>query len=225
MDRARDIAIYRHGMPGSPVDPALVSGWLSARSVCRGLPLPINDRGGFRVDTNLPNETRRWVFPELCEGLGAVGREVTLPRHFIKLCGTPEDLRAALPARWQLQPQSYFMIADDRDPSPTPLPEGYRLQCDRSGPRMAARVDAPDGTLAASGYAAEAMGVFIYDRIETAPEHRRKGLGRIIMNALKAQRKSTSAPELLVATEDGRRLYASLGWTILSPYSTAVIAG
>lgn len=88
-----------------------------------------------------------------------------------------------------------------------------------------ARITAPDGVLAASGHAAEAAGVFIYDRIETAPEHRRRGLGGIVMNALNAHRKSTNAPELLVATEDGRRLYASLGWTVLSPYSTAVTAG
>jgi GNAT superfamily N-acetyltransferase len=67
------------------------------------------------------------------------------------------------------------------------------------------------------------MGVFIYDRIETSPEHRRKGLGNTIMNALKAHRKSTNAPQLLVATEDGRGLYTSLGWSVLSPYSTAVI--
>lgn len=176
------------------------------------------------MDADLPGEMRRWVFPRLCEGLGSIGREVTQPRHFIKLCGMAGDLRAALPPAWRLQPQSYFMIADGTPPPLRSLPEGYRLQCDRNGPTTTARITAPDGSLAANGYGTEAMDVFIYDRIETTPEHRRKGLGNIIMNALKAYRKAESAPELLVATEDGRGLYASLGWRVLSPYSTAVIA-
>ena len=117
------------------------------------------------------------------------------------------------------------MIADHSDAPPRPLPESYTLRCDRNGPVTMARVVAPDGRLAASGYAAEAMGVFIYDRIETVPEHRRKGLGNIIMNALKAHKQSMRVPELLVATKDGHGLYTSLGWSVVSPYATAVIPG
>lgn len=185
--------------------------------------MPILDRGGFRVDTNSLKEVRRWVFPRLCDGLSLIGQDVAQPHHFIKLCGTAEELRAALPAAWQLQSQSYFMVAGDSPFPARPLPECYRLACDRAGPTAMVRVIAPDGSLAASGYAAEGVGVFIYDRIETAPEHRRMGLGNIVMNALRSQRKAGNTPELLVATEDGRALYTSLGWRVLSPYSTAVI--
>jgi hypothetical protein len=38
-------------MKDQGVDPALLEAWLSARSIARGLPLPIPDQGGFRVDT------------------------------------------------------------------------------------------------------------------------------------------------------------------------------
>lgn len=174
-------------MSDTPADPALISGWLSARSICRNLPLPVLDRGGFRVDTNLPNETRRWVFSERCAGLEDVGREVVLPRHFIKLCGTVSALKAALPPAWHLEPQSYFMMAaaDGHRAATRLLPEGYELQCDRNGSTTTVRVIAPDGGLAASGHATEAVGVFIYDRIVTAPEHQRKGLGNVIMNVLR----------------------------------------
>lgn len=212
-------------MSDAPADPALISRWLSARSIGRGLPLPVADRGGFRVDTNLPDETRRWVFSRRCAGLEEIGREVVLPRHFIKLCGTAAELKAALPAAWHLEPQSYFMVAATGGAAARPLPEGYELQCDRDGLTAMARIIAPDGGLAASGYATEAMDVFIYDRIVTAPEHQRKGLGNIIMNTLKAQRQSMNAPELLVATEEGRGLYASMGWSVISPFSTAFIPG
>ncbi|WP_243652526.1 GNAT family N-acetyltransferase [Novosphingobium sp. PhB165] len=183
------------------------------------------------MDTNLPNEARRWVFAEPCEGLREFGREVSLPRHFLKLCGTVDDLRAVLPAAWHLQPESHFMIANDARSSvrvpvgaaARTLPDGYRLESERDGPTTSIRIVAHDGSLAASGYAAETMGVFIYDRIVTAPGHQRKGLGNIVMHALKSQRQSPNAPELLVATEEGRQLYMSLGWTVLSPFSTAEI--
>jgi predicted GNAT family acetyltransferase len=130
---------------------------------------------------------------------------------------------AALPPRWQLQPQGYLMISKAQEATASSLPNGYHLQSDRNGPTASAQIIAPDGSLAASGHSAEAVGVFIYDRIITAPEHQRRGLGTIIMNALKAHRVSSNTPELLVATEDGRRLYSSLGWIVLSPFSTAVI--
>ena len=66
-------------------------------------------------------------------------------------------------------------------------------------------------------------GSFIYDRIETAQDHRRKGLGAAVMIALASARKSLATPQLLVATEDGRGLYANLGWTVLAPFAAATI--
>jgi hypothetical protein len=43
------------------------------------------------------------------------------------------------------------------------------------------------------------------------------------MSALGATQQSPTARRVLVATEDGRALYSTLGWTVLSPYSTVVI--
>ncbi|WP_395334994.1 GNAT family N-acetyltransferase [Novosphingobium sp. BL-8H] len=205
--------------------PSLVAAWLSARSVCRGLPLPVADRGGLRVDTALPAEARRWVFTSPGDGLREIGREVTLPRHPIKLSGPADELMAALPAGWQLQPQGHFMIWRNEVQPRRALPIGYHLETERDGAIIAVRVLAPDGSPAANGHGAEAAGVFIYDRIETAPEHQRKGLGNVVMNALKARRTDTALPQLLVATEEGRALYETLGWKVLSPFSTAAIPG
>jgi GNAT superfamily N-acetyltransferase len=214
---------YPLAMTQSAIDPTLVLAWLTARSVARGLPAPVADRGGFRVDTDSEKEVRRWVFPIRCEGLSTLGNEVIYPRHFLKLCGTDDDLRNALPANWEIQPAGYFMATRAPLAPARPVPDFYQLECHETGPVFAVRVTAPDGSLAASGCAAEAAGVFIYDRIETAPPHRRRGLGTVIMNALASARKSHSAPQLLVATDNGLRLYMALGWAVLSPYSTAAI--
>jgi len=104
-----------------------------------------------------------------------------------------------------------------------PLPSGYRMELHRAGPVTRVCVIAPVGELAASGCAAETADVFIYDRIETAQDHRRKGLGVAVMIALGTARKSPASQQLLVATGDGRNLYANLGWTVLAPFATATI--
>jgi len=104
-----------------------------------------------------------------------------------------------------------------------PLPNGYKMEFHQAGPVTRACIIAPDGDLAASGCAAETADVFIYDRIETAQDHRRKGLGVAVIIALGTARKSLVSPQLLVATGDGRNLYANLGWTVLAPFAAATI--
>ena len=128
-----------------------------------------------------------------------------------------------MPARWEVQPANYFMMSAAATPDTKPLPNGYRMEFHQAGLVTRACVIAPDGDLAASGCAAETADVFIYDRIETAPNHRRKGLGVAVMMALGTARKSIVSPQLLVATEDGRNLYANLGWTVLAPFAAATI--
>jgi GNAT superfamily N-acetyltransferase len=205
------------------VDPTMLHAWLTARSLARGLPAPVADHGGFRVDTNSDAEIRRWVFPHMVDGLVELARTINAPGHLLKLCGTEDELRSALPAGWRLHSQAYFMSAGQSGVE-RPLPSGYDIAADRDGAVTAVRIRAGDGELAASGYAAEADGVFVYDRIVTAAAHRRKGLGGALMTALRREKQNRQAPELLVASEDGRALYASLGWRTISPYNTASVA-
>ncbi|GAB3383875.1 hypothetical protein GCM10027432_14380 [Lysobacter fragariae] len=163
------------------------------------------------------------MFPQLCDGLRAIAHGITAPRHYLKLCGSDEELRSALPARWEVQPANYFMIAAEAALDTKPLPNGYTMELHQAGPVTRACIIAPDGDLAAAGCAAETADVFIYDRIETAQDHRRKGLGAAVMSALGMARKSLASPQLLVATGDGRNLYANLGWTVLAPFAAATI--
>jgi hypothetical protein len=79
-------------MPFS-VEPALIEAWLRARSISRGLPQPVPDSGGLRVDSGLPNETRRYLFARPVEGLREIAERIHEPRIPLKLCDTPETLR------------------------------------------------------------------------------------------------------------------------------------
>ncbi|ALN78360.1 GNAT family N-acetyltransferase [Lysobacter antibioticus] len=210
-------------MTASHIDPKLLFAWQAAHSIARGSPVPVYDRGGFRVDTHSEKEVKRWVFPALCDGLREIADDITAPRHYLKLCGTDEELRSALPARWEIQPANYLMTTAVADLDTKPLPIGYRMELHRAGPVTRASVIAPNGDLAATGCAAETADAFIYDRIETAQDHRRKGLGVAVMSALGAAKRSLASQPLLVATEDGRGLYANLGWTVLAPFAAATI--
>ncbi len=204
------------------VDPFILRAWASGRSIARGLAPPRSEYGGLRIDTNSDAEVRRWVFPKLGAGIGELARSINEPRYFLKLCGEADDLRSVLPSVWSLHPASYFMRAS-RAHVERPLAAGYRIEIRRVGPVVEVRVFSEADMLAASGYGVVTEDAFVYDRIVTGEEHRRQGLGHVVMAALQRQKVSSSVPELLVATEQGRALYASLGWQVISPYSTASI--
>lgn len=205
------------------MDTELLGAWLSARSIARGLPLPVLDHGGWRVDTCLPDELRRHVFARPDQAISTLASTISSPHILIKLCGTGEQLLQLLPPRWQLLQNRFFMTHEGALAVPG-LPAGYRLDVVTADAITEAHIRAEDGSIAASGHAVEVGGVFVFDRIATAPAHQRRGLGRAIMAALAARQASGSARRVLVATEDGLELYKSLDWCVLSPYSTAAMA-
>lgn len=204
----------------NPVDPDLVRGWLAARSLSRGLPAPVADSGGWRVDTGGEDERRRYVFAEPGPGLIRLADTIAEPRIFLKLCADAATLGALLPARWSIRDANCMMVPDRAVATPRTLPPGYRASSDSHGGVTHVTIVGPHGDEAASGYAAELDGVFVYDRIVTAENHRRRGLGRALMAALGSVR-GADAREVLTATAMGAALYASLGWRVYTPYTTA----
>lgn len=211
-------------MVETAISETMVRDWLAARSTVRGLPDPVLDHGGYRVDTNSDTEIARWVFPQRCPGLIELGQTIAAPRHFLKLCGPGDELLAVLPNRWSLQSPRYFMIAEPTWSDHT-LPAEYSIAIDGNDAVTAVRVLSASGEIAASGHAVQTAQAFVYDRIVTELDHRRKGLASVVMCTLRRARRISDLPELVVATEDGRSLYESLGWRVLSPYSTASIDG
>lgn len=214
------------GAADTPPQPLpLIAAWLAARSIARGLPPPVAEHGGYRVDTNTADEIVRWVYPAVVPSLSALARMIDQPGHMVKACAAPDVLGAALPAGWVVEEPGYFMAGPAVPLAPPACPTGYTLDVERIGAVTQVRIVAGGGDLAASGYAAETEDAFIYDRIVTAPSHRRRGLGRLVMAALGQARMRAAAPELLVATEEGRALYETLGWRTLSIFSTGALPG
>ncbi|TFI57584.1 DUF1289 domain-containing protein [Sphingomonas parva] len=219
----RRAALQAGARAEAAVDPALVEAWLRGRSAARRLPQPVADQGGLRVETGSVDELRRYVFAAPAEGLRRLGAAIDSPGIALKLCGTAEALAACLPPRWRVRTTGEMMIRSGPAHPQRALPPGFTLALDREPGRSAARILAPDGRTAASGYAAAWDGVFVYDRIATAEGFRRIGLGTALMAALGSTRPDPKATEILVATDEGRALYETLGWRAVSPYATALI--
>ncbi len=203
------------------IDPTLVHRWLAARSVSRGLPAPVADSGGWRVDTAGVDEVRRYVFAHPGDGLRGLAETIDQPRIFLKLCADADTLRRLLPDRWVIRDANCMMVTDTAPIRSPALPPGYTLVMTMEGDVTCATITSADGALAARGYAAERGGVFAYDRIVTEEPHRRRGLGTALMTALGAARSDARAQQVLTATAMGAALYATVGWRIYCPYTTA----
>lgn len=206
----------------APFEPELLWRWLAARSLARGLPLPVPDHGGMRVDTGTPDEMRRYLFAGVVPAIFELAASIDTPNVYIKVCAAAADVHG-LPPRWRVKHSGYLM-AQDGPPCGIQAPlQGYRIACEQNGPVSAVRILAGDGMLAATGYAAEHDGVFTLDRILTDPAHRRRGLGRALVTALVSMQRTGASRRVLVATDEGRALYQTLGWRVLTPYTTIVI--
>lgn len=205
----------------SAIDLPLLQAWLHARSVGRGLPLPVHDHGGLRVDTGQAQERARYVFAEPVAGLAALATRIEQPRVFLKLCGSARRLAGHLPSRWQLQPMRWVMQRRAAPP-PCALPAGYRLERSAQGPVWTVAI-------LRGGDVRHRLRDRRGGRVRLRPYRRGAGIsptrpGRCLMQALGAARRAPD-PQILVATDEGRALYRALGWQVRAPFATAVIPG
>lgn len=104
---------------------------------------------------------------------------------------------------------------DVEEPRPA---DGFAFQIERDQTHAYVSihpVDEPE-VVAASGHVSAVNGFAIFDRIITAPDFRRQGLGSLTMRALVSLALEHDVEEgLLIASNDGQQLYTSLGWTDL----------
>ena len=206
------------------MDLALIERWLTGWSLSRGVPLPLPYDGGLVVEVGMPAQLRRYVFPDAGQALQACADHIRHPHIFLKAPVEPEVLRQALPARWSIEVPGYFMQGPSQAMEKVAMPPGYRATFEAQHGAQVVRVIHDSGELAASGRIVLHGQTAIFDQIETAENHRRRGLGSVVMQSLDALAVQAGVSErLLVATEDGRALYTRLGWNVISPWSTAVL--
>lgn len=202
----------------------LVRRWERGWSACRGWDRPREEREALHLLQRRPGRHREIVAlrPDHAPGLRALAAEAAGDREATWLTvptTRPDEVEPVLrDAGLHLKATREWLMtrALDTHPPRTPPPH-YRTRTTTTGTGLLTvevwherESEAP----AARGQAAVVREDTVFDRIETAPAHRRRGLGSVVMAALAEGVVTLGARDgVLVASPDGRALYTSLGWT------------
>ncbi|MBD0696084.1 GNAT family N-acetyltransferase [Streptomyces sp. CBMA123] len=203
----------------------LVRMWISGWTVSRGAADPVEQPWGWTIDVGAPTGEVGWhVLPEPTEEeVRKLAEATTAPTTWLKLFAEDETVRPWLGPRWRLDQPGFLMTAP-LTPEKPERPAGYTLTTWTRGGVLRALVRSEDGHLAARGQAGLAGAVAVPDQIVTAPEHRRRGLGSVVMGALRSGAYEAGARTgVLVGTAAGQGLYTALGWTTHAPMASLVL--
>ena len=156
------------------------------------------------------------------DALREAAAEAASTTDHIKTAGDPVEWLRHLGPDWRPEDPTWLMSTSFQPADPPPAPPGYRIETALSGHTSTVTVYSDDDTPAARGYAAVAGDWATCDRITTEPQHRRRGLGSLVMTLLVAAAHASGARRaVLVASTDGRALYTTLGWRCRSPITGA----
>lgn len=192
----------------------------------RGLPPPEPRQGGHYISVGGPDQEARYVFAALdAPTISMLSQKIRKPWVYLKICEAPDVVRVVLPPRWAIREPPSWIMTKLIAPANAPLPDGYTLRIEDDGEILRASIHHEDEAVA-RGRIALLGETALFDQISTEGPHRRKGLGRTLMQVLSNAAVDRRAPKgLLSATEMGRWLYQSIGWSVHSPYTSAVIPG
>jgi len=195
-----------------------VEGWALSRAVAPSVEVP----EGFFLHVGRPDHVARYVLPNHDPpALRDLAQRITTPHTWLKICAPRDEI--VLPQAWVLSGPEFLMATPLRVDAPA-VPSPYALEIVASVNTIDARLLAPDGEVAARGRIAIRGAVAVVDQVETDPAHRRRGLGRVVMQVLCTHASMHGASRgVLVATPDGLALYQVLGWTMESPITAAVL--
>jgi GNAT superfamily N-acetyltransferase len=211
-----------------PIDPAILAEWSAAGAISRGKPAPVPVHDGYYLLDGRPQQKARYVFPGLREDVvrDMTGR-IDEPFVYLKFCAPREAVAALLPRPWQIAAPGFMMAADAEIlAAPPVVPDGYAASTVEQDGVVALSIATGSGEPAARGKLIPRGRYASFDQIETEEAHRRRGLGGAVMRALGREALRRGAEQgVLVATPAGRALYLSLGWHLLSDYTSAFIPG
>ncbi|MFI9064254.1 GNAT family N-acetyltransferase [Streptomyces sp. NPDC053429] len=206
------------------IEPELIRRWLNGWTVARALPEaePVESAGdGLRSECDQPGrevEVFALRADEEPESLARLAAAVAAARQATWLTVPtlrPDTVEAVVGAAGlELLHRSEWFMTTDLAEHPQHAPAApYERKVHMEGPVTVVSLHDSRGDVAARGTIAVVGTDAIADRIETDAAHRRRGLGRAMMSALaEAALAQGARTGLLIASEEGQRLYSSLGW-------------
>lgn len=210
---------------GNRVSSDVIEKWLSAWALSRELPLPIKFKSGYKVDVGYEKQKARYLFAELNDDFIQLTKTINETWVFLKVCASPEDVINKISGKWFFQPQGYLMsCASPMSIPQISLPDDYIVEFENYNSTTLIKIMTKDRELASIGRVIIVDDVAVYDRISTEENHKRKGLATYLMTELEQIAISKNVyKNFLVATEQGKILYQSLGWQVCSLYTSVVI--
>lgn len=207
--------------------PVLIARWLKAWSMSRKLPLPVIYMSGFKVDVGYEKQIARYVFPELTDDFIRLSQALKEPWVFLKVCASASEVSSVVSSNWKIQPQGYMMSCNEPMRfCKAILNDEYKIEFENYKSTYVVRIVTQAGELASIGHLVIIDNMAVYDRIFTEPNHQRKGLASCIIRELEKIAVSKGIfNNYLVATEEGKLLYESLGWKLHCLYTSIVIPG
>ncbi|MGW6691040.1 GNAT family N-acetyltransferase [Streptomyces sp. NPDC054961] len=199
----------------------LVRMWIDGWVASRGTSDPIGEPWGWTIDVGQPRHVARHVLPEPSEAdVRKIVAATSAPGTWLKLFAEDHEVLPWVGPGWRRDLPG-FLMTRPLAPEHAEAPAGYTLTHWTRGGVSRVLVRTHAGHFAARGQIARAGTHAVADQVETATEHRRKGLGGLVMRALQGAAYETGARTgLLVGTPEGQALYASLGWTTRSPMTS-----
>ncbi|MFI8167057.1 GNAT family N-acetyltransferase [Streptomyces sp. NPDC085931] len=205
-----------------------VRAWVDGWVVSRGAAPPVPEPWGWTIDMGLYGHVTRHVFGATGEDLDEttvrkVAGAVTGAGVWLKAFRDPSVVAGWLDDSWWIDPEPGCLMTVPLTADGAPdVPDGYRLRTWSRGGVLRLMVAAPDGSLAARGQITPMGDTAVADQIETAPHHRRKGLGSLVMRTLQcAAARQGARTGVLAGTPAGRGLYESLGWEVRAVLTSA----
>ncbi|MFC8196741.1 GNAT family N-acetyltransferase [Streptomyces sp. NPDC060006] len=210
----------------------IVRAWVEGWVVSRGAAPPVAEPWGYTVDVGQEQHVTRHVLGATEERVEEatvrkVAEAVTGAGVWLKVFAEPARVAPWLGDGWWVDPEPGYLMSAPLTPDPAPpVPDGYRLRTwSRGGVTRVLLADA-DGAWAARGQIAPTGATAVADQIETAPAHRRRGLGRFVMRTLAhAAAVRGARTGVLAGTPEGRALYESLGWSVEARLTSARFTG
>lgn len=203
----------------------IIENWLKAWSMSRELPLPVKFKSGLKVDVGFEKQKTRYVFTELNDDFIQLSKDINEPWVFLKVCAPPSEVKRHVLKKWIVQPQGYMMSCFH----PMTIPDfclhnDYKLEITNYNSTYVIKVVTQKGEVASIGRLILVDELAVYDRILTDDNHKRKGLATFLMKELEKIALSKGiSKNFLVATEEGKSLYESLGWKLYCLYTSIVI--
>lgn len=193
----------------------VVQAWTAGWSISRGAAQPVAVPGGFRIEVGLPDHVRRFVLPVIDrEVIRDLVNQIDIPGTWLKVFAPKEEVLPLLTPDWEIGEPGFLMTTRLRH-THVNLPDGYSVRTSTLAGVIIAQVLTADGQVAARGQMGVAGPDAIADQIVTEADHRRRGLGSVVMGTLGNEAMAQGAGRgILGASPEGRALYESIGWTM-----------